>query len=73
MDSVVCGPVAAMIKVQNADEAVRIANHSPFGLGSSLWTANLAVARDLERYVNDVARQLKPSDQLFSQIRREPA
>jgi acyl-CoA reductase-like NAD-dependent aldehyde dehydrogenase len=47
----VFGPVAAMIKVQNADEAVRIANHSPFGLGSSLWTANLAVARDIAREI----------------------
>ena len=32
------GPVASMFRVSGFDEAVRIANATPFGLGSSVWT-----------------------------------
>lgn len=32
------GPVAAVTRVNNADEAVEVANHSQFGLGASVWT-----------------------------------
>jgi succinate-semialdehyde dehydrogenase/glutarate-semialdehyde dehydrogenase len=43
----VFGPVAAMMKVRDAEEAVAIANASPFGLGASLWTSDLNRARRL--------------------------
>lgn len=35
------GPVAAIIPAQDAEDAVRIANHSRFGLGAAVFTASL--------------------------------
>jgi succinate-semialdehyde dehydrogenase/glutarate-semialdehyde dehydrogenase len=34
----VFGPVASVFRVQDADEAVEMANDSTFGLGASAWT-----------------------------------
>jgi succinate-semialdehyde dehydrogenase/glutarate-semialdehyde dehydrogenase len=34
------GPVAAVVRAVNEADAVRLANHSPFGLGASLWTSD---------------------------------
>ena len=45
------GPVAAVVRVADADDAVRRANESPFGLGSALWTADLDRARRLAREI----------------------
>lgn len=46
------GPVAAIIRVKDADEAVRLANHSEFGLGAALWTGDLVRARRLAREID---------------------
>ncbi len=35
------GPVAALVRARNAEEAITLANRSRFGLGASLWTSNL--------------------------------
>jgi len=45
----VFGPVAALMRVRDAEEAVRIANTSPYGLGSNVWTADITRARKLAR------------------------
>ena len=31
------GPVATIIRAESADEALRLANDSPFGLGANVW------------------------------------
>jgi len=41
------GPVAAVIRVKNAEDALRVANDTEFGLGASLWTADTARAKTL--------------------------
>jgi acyl-CoA reductase-like NAD-dependent aldehyde dehydrogenase len=39
------GPVLPIMKVANAEEAVRLANDSPFALGSSVWGERAAAQR----------------------------
>ena len=40
------GPVAAICRVKDFDEAIRLANDSPFGLGASVFTTDLAEAHE---------------------------
>jgi succinate-semialdehyde dehydrogenase/glutarate-semialdehyde dehydrogenase len=41
------GPVATVMRANDAEDAVRIANDSKFGLGAALWTQDLAKAERL--------------------------
>ncbi len=45
----VFGPVAAITRVSDSAEAIRVANSSQFGLGSNLWSADIIRARRLAR------------------------
>jgi acyl-CoA reductase-like NAD-dependent aldehyde dehydrogenase len=45
------GPVAAVIRAKDAEEAIALANDSDFGLGAALWTRDLERARELARRI----------------------
>jgi succinate-semialdehyde dehydrogenase / glutarate-semialdehyde dehydrogenase len=54
-DEEVFGPVAAVITVEDADEAVRVANDTPFGLGASVWGADVDAAIAVGRRIHSGA------------------
>jgi succinate-semialdehyde dehydrogenase / glutarate-semialdehyde dehydrogenase len=45
------GPVAMLFRVNNASDAIRLANSTPFGLGSAAWTTD---EREQERFINEL-------------------
>ena len=45
------GPVAAVIRVKDADDALRVANDTDFGLGSNIWTSDVKRGKKLAEQV----------------------
>jgi succinate-semialdehyde dehydrogenase/glutarate-semialdehyde dehydrogenase len=45
------GPVAAVVRARDAEEAVRLANDSEYGLGAALWTRDTEKAKQLARRI----------------------
>ena len=51
-DEELFGPVAAIVRVKDTDEAIRLANQTQFGLGGSVWTRNTARGEELARQIH---------------------
>ncbi|WKN45210.1 NAD-dependent succinate-semialdehyde dehydrogenase [Tunicatimonas pelagia] len=54
-DEELFGPVACLFKVDSEDEAIRIANDSPYGLGGSVWTQDIERGKVLARQIESGA------------------
>ena len=59
------GPVALVLEAKNANDAVRLANDSRFGLGAAVWTKDAkkgeAMARQIESgavFVNGIVKSM---------------
>ena len=59
------GPVALVLEAKNADDAVRLANDSRFGLGAAIWTSDPkkgeAMARQIESgavFINGLVKSM---------------
>ena len=46
------GPVAAIIKVKNEEEAIKVANDTPYGLGASIWTKDIEKAEKMAKEID---------------------
>jgi acyl-CoA reductase-like NAD-dependent aldehyde dehydrogenase len=46
------GPTVPIMRVADADEAIRLANDSPYGLGASVWTKDLARGEQVARRID---------------------
>ncbi|WP_243312085.1 NAD-dependent succinate-semialdehyde dehydrogenase [Fundidesulfovibrio agrisoli] len=47
----VFGPVASITSFATPEDALRLANQTPYGLGGSVWTANAALGRKLASFI----------------------
>ena len=45
------GPVASLFRFENIDEAIELANATPFGLGAAAWTKD---AKDRDRFIDQI-------------------
>jgi succinate-semialdehyde dehydrogenase/glutarate-semialdehyde dehydrogenase len=49
------GPVLALVKASGPDEAIRLADASPYGLAASVWTADMQAGLELGRGIQSGA------------------
>ena len=57
------GPVLCVTKIKDAEDAVRLSNQSQYGLGGSLWTSDISLAKEMTKkidtgaiFINDMTK-----------------
>ena len=63
------GPIAMVFRAVDIDEAIRIANAIPFGLGSAVWTEDAA---EQDRFVRDIAAGMTAINQMLASSPEAP-
>ncbi|MDT0576960.1 NAD-dependent succinate-semialdehyde dehydrogenase [Croceicoccus sp. F390] len=63
------GPVAMVFRARNIDDAIRIANAIPFGLGSSVWTSDDG---ERERFIRDIEAGMTAVNQMLASAPEAP-
>ncbi|HEY1857869.1 NAD-dependent succinate-semialdehyde dehydrogenase [Acidocella sp.] len=63
------GPIAMMFRATDLDDAIRIANDIPFGLGSSVWTQD---AREQARFIADIQAGMTAINQILASVPEAP-
>ncbi len=63
------GPVAMVFRATDIDDAIRIANDVPFGLGSSVWSNEAA---EIQRFVTDIAAGMMAVNQMLASSPEAP-
>jgi succinate-semialdehyde dehydrogenase/glutarate-semialdehyde dehydrogenase len=69
MEEEIFGPVAMLFRAADIDEAIRIANAIPFGLGSSVWTQDEG---EKARFVRDIAAGMTAVNQMLASAPEAP-
>ncbi len=69
MHEEIFGPVAMVFRAGDIDEAIRIANNIPFGLGSSVWTND---AQEQARFIRDIAAGMTAINQMLASSPEAP-
>lgn len=63
------GPVAMVFRAEDLDAAIALANDVPFGLGSSVWTADQA---EIDRFIRDIESGMTAVNQLLASTPEAP-
>lgn len=63
------GPVAMLFRAADIEDAIRIANATPFGLGSSIWTTNKA---EQARLIADIEAGMVAVNQMLASTPEAP-
>lgn len=63
------GPIAMVFRAADIDDAIRIANAIPFGLGSAVWTQD---AGEQDRFVRDIAAGMTAINQMLASSPEAP-
>jgi succinate-semialdehyde dehydrogenase/glutarate-semialdehyde dehydrogenase len=69
MHEEIFGPIAMVFKAKDIDDAIRLANAIPFGLGSSVWTNDTA---EQERFIRDIEAGMTAINQMLASAPEAP-